>query len=106
MVHRLVTVPGHQNMSAFFHSRRYRCQNRPGASINTVKTLLHTVDPCNILLGPFQNIFRMMQVIESVNFRNIPLHRKITVYGQRIPLMSGHMKRVKITLTIRFQFLV
>ena len=106
MVNRLMAVPCHQDLSSLIHSRRHRRQDRPGASIDTVKTLRHTIKPCDILLGPFQNILSMMQVIKPVNLRNIPLHRKIPLHSQRIPLMPRHMKRIKITLTVRFQFLV
>ena len=95
-----MTIPCDQDLASLTRSRRHRSQNRPGTSINTVKTLRHTIEPGNILLGPFQEILRMMQIIESVNLRNISLHRKISVHSQRIALMSGHMKRVKITSAV------
>ena len=60
MINRFMAVSGDQNLSASAYSRRHCCQNRPGTSINTVKTLRHTIEPGNILLGPFQEILRMM----------------------------------------------
>ena len=106
MVNRLMAIPCHQDLTTLIYSRRHRRQNRPGTSVNTVKTLRHTIKPCNILLGPFQNILCMMQVIEPVDFRNIPLYRKISIHSQWISLMPGHMKWVKITSAVCLQFFI
>ena len=50
MINCFVTVPCDQNMSAFFYSSRYGCQNCPGASIDTEKTLLYLIEPGGVFL--------------------------------------------------------
>ena len=47
-----------------------------------------------------------MQIVESVYFRNITFNRKIPLYSRLIPLVTGHMERIKVGFAVVLQFFI
>ena len=103
MIRRFMRIARQQYPSAPRRSGRNRRQNAARTAVHEEKAAFHT----NIISQPLlflpQNPLCMMQIVESIDFRNIQMvgiHRQL-----HMPLMPRHMKRVQIRLVVGLQLL-
>ena len=106
MIDGLVAIAGHEYLPAFGHTGAYRSQNSRRASIDEKKGPSGPIHPGSPFLGLFQNPFRMMQIVKTVDLRDIERERICKSPFSHISLMTRHMKRAGIPRPVSYQLFV
>ena len=106
MINGLVAVSGYKDMPFFFYGRRYSGQYRRRTSVDTVKTFFCPVKRRRGLFCLSYDSLRMMKIIKSMYFCNIPFNGKIPCHRQGISFMPRHVEGVVIRFCVFFQLFI
>ena len=106
MINSLMTISGYKDMPFFFYGCRYSGQYRRRTSVDTVKTFFCPVKRRRGLFCLSYDSLRMMKIIKSMYFCNIPFNGKIPCHRQGISFMPRHVEGVVIRFCVFFQLFI
>ena len=106
VIHGFVTVPAHQHLVALPCASQDGTQDPRRTSIHEKSCLAGPVDPGGLLLGFLQYPVRVVEIVKSLDLRDVDPVGKAAAETLRISLVPRHVEPVIVRIAVLVQSVV